>query len=93
MAFEFDMSDGLKGKLRKLAKREKRIVGIINKKVKEIIANDEKTIERYKNLRHDMKTHKRVHIGKYFVLVFRVFKKENFILFEDFSHHDNIYGR
>lgn len=91
--FEFDLSDELKLKIRKLLKKDKKKVEIINKKIKEIIHNDEKTIERYKNLRYDLKEFKRVHIEKHFVLTFKVDKTNKFIMFEDFDHHDKIYRR
>lgn len=38
-----------------------------------------------------MKDRKRVHINGSFVLGFKVFKEEKFILFVDFDHHDNVY--
>jgi len=37
-----------------------------------------------------LKDKKRVHVGN-FVLVFKLVKKENKIIFLDFDHHDNIY--
>jgi len=89
--FDFDLSDELKIKIRKLIKRDKKKVEIINKKIKEITSNDKDSIERYKNLRYDLKDLKRAHIDKHFVLTFKVYKEKNFILFEDFDHHDSIY--
>tara|TARA_Y100000310_G_C20384357_1_gene669684 strand:- start:176 stop:451 length:276 start_codon:yes stop_codon:yes gene_type:complete len=89
--FNFDLSDEFKIKIRKLVKKDKKKVEIINKKIKEIINNDNKTIERYKNLKYYLKYLKRVHIDKHFVLVFKVYKEDNSILFEDFDHHDNVY--
>ena len=89
--FNFDLSDELKIKIRKLVKRDKKKVEAINKKIREIISNDDITIDKYKNLRYDLKVLKRVHIDKHFVLTFKVYKDRNFILFEDFDHHDNIY--
>ena len=89
--FNFDLTDELKIKIRKLLKKDKKKVEIINKKIKEIINNDNNSIGRYKNLRHDLKNFKRVHIDKHFVLTFKVDKENNLILFEDFDHHDNIY--
>ncbi len=89
--FNFDLSDELKLKIRKLVKRDKVKVEIINKKIKEVINNDNTTIDRYKNLRYEQSDRKRVHIDKHFVLTFKIYKKENFILFLDFDHHDNIY--
>jgi len=89
--FSFNLSDELKIKIRKLIKKDKKKVQIINKKIKQIINNNNYTIDRYKNLKYGLKDFKRVHINKSFVLIFKVDKKNNFILFEDFDHHDNIY--
>ena len=58
---------------------------------KEIINSDEMSIERYKNLRYDLSEYKRAHIAKSFVLLFKFSKKEKFILFDKFGHHDSIY--
>lgn len=89
--FEFDLSDTLKKKIQKLARKAPKTTQTINKKVRQIISNDLETIDRYKNLRHGLKDRKRVHISKSFVLTFRVYKEQNFILFLDYDHHDNIY--
>ena len=89
--FKFDFSDELKVKIKKLSKKDRKKLEILYKKVSEIISNDEKTIDRYKNLRYDLKTLKRVHIDKHFVLTFRVIKDDNFVLFVDLDHHDNVY--
>ena len=87
--FNFNLSDELKFKIKKLSKKDKKKVEIINKKIKEIINCSD--IEHYKNLRYDMKEFKRVHIDKHFVLTFKVDIKNNFILFVDFDHYDDIY--
>lgn len=89
--FDFDLSDELKLKIRKLVKKDKKKAEIINKKIKEVINSDFESIDHYKNLRYDLKNFKRVHIDKHFVLTFKVDKEKNFILFEDFDHHDNVY--
>ena len=89
--FSFDLTDELKLKIKKLVKKDKKKTEIINKKIREIINNDSETIRRYKNLKHDLSGFKRVHIDKHFVLVFKVDIKNNFILFADFDHHDNVY--
>lgn len=89
--FDFDLSDELKLILRKLSKKDPKKVEIINKKIKEIINSNHQSIDHYKNLRHDMKLLKRVHIDKHFVLTFNVNKEKNFILFVDFDHHDTVY--
>lgn len=93
MPFSFDLSEELKIKLRVLAKRDPVLAQAINKKVKQIIASDDSTIDHYKNLQHGLSEYKRVHIARNFVLLFKVFKKDKFILFDRFDHHDNIYKR
>ena len=89
--FNFGLSDKLKLIIKKLERKDKEKVIIINKKIREIVNNDSETIKRYKNLRHDLSDFKRVHIDKSFVLTFKVDLANNFILFYDFDHHDNIY--
>ena len=76
--------------LSKLEKKNFSLYNQIKKKISEVINSE--NVEHYKNLRHDLKEFKRVHIG-HFVLIFRFDKKEGLILFEDFDHHDNIYSK
>ena len=91
--FDFNLSDRLKLIIRKLIKKDKKKVEIINKKIKEIINSNQQSIQYYKNLRHDLKDYKRVRIDKSFVLTFKVDVLNNFILFVDFDHHDKIYKK
>ncbi len=89
--FDFDISNELKLLIRKLSKKDKSKVLILNKKIKEIINNNNKTIDRYKNCRYDLKNYKRVHIDKSFVLLFKVNKENNIIYFWRLKHHDEAY--
>ena len=93
MPFSFDLSDELKATIRVLAKKDKKTVGILNKKIKQIVNSDEITIDHYKNMRYGLKEYKRAHIAKSFVLFFKVFKEKNFIMFDKFGHHDDMYRR
>ena len=43
--FNFDLSDELKFKIRKLVKKDKKRVEIINKKIKEVINSDLESIK------------------------------------------------
>jgi mRNA interferase RelE/StbE/toxin YoeB len=89
--FDFDLTDELKLIIRKLGKKDSKKVQIINKKIKEIINCDSNSIQHYKNLRHNLKELKRVHIDGSFVLTFKVDLTRNYILFVDFDHHDRVY--
>jgi len=91
--FNFNLTDELKSIIEKLAKKDKKRVEIINKKIKQVINSDLISIEHYKNLRYDLKDFKGVHIDSSFVLVFRVDIPNNFVLFVDFDHHDRIYKK
>ena len=89
--FDFDLTDELKLKIKKLVRKDKKKVEIINKKIKEIVSSTSDSIQHYKNLRYDLKEFKRVHIDKHFVLTFKVDLNRNFVLFVDFDHHDDVY--
>jgi len=86
---EFEIKPELNKKLVKLSKKDKHRYESILNKINEILNSGD--IEHYKNLRYDMKDSKRVHIG-HFVLVFSYDKTNDFVSFEDYDHHDIIYG-
>ena len=91
--FDFNLTDELNLIIEKLGKKDKKSSEIINKKIKQIINSDFVSIQHYKNLRHDLKEFKAVHIDSSFVLIFKVDIAKNFILFADFDHHDKIYKK
>ena len=86
--YNYEIKPYLKRILDKLSKKDKSLYEQVLGKIEEIINSE--NVEHYKNLRHDLKEFKRVHIG-HFILVFNFNKKENIIYFEDFDHHDKIY--
>ena len=85
---EFEIKPELGKKLVKLSKKDKNSYEAVMKKIQEVI--DSPNVEHYKNLRYDMKDSKRIHMG-HFVLVFSYDKSNDFVSFEDYDHHDNIY--
>ena len=86
----YEILPSLKKKLNKLSKKDRALYEQVLSKIEEVISSA--NVEHYKNLRYDLKDKKRVHIG-HFVLVFRFMKPENKIIFDDFDHHDSIYGK
>lgn len=89
--YNFERSDKLIKVLGKLFKKDKvRYEATLNK-INEVINSE--NLDHYKNLSHDMKQFKRVHIDSHFVLTFKVDKDKTLIRFEDLQHHDVIYGR
>ncbi|MDO8624603.1 MAG: addiction module toxin RelE [Candidatus Diapherotrites archaeon] len=93
MSFRHDFSDEAEAAIAVLYRKDRSRYETILKKIEEIVSRDSQTIDAYKNLRHDLKEYKRVHVGKSFVLLFSVFKKKNFILFDKLKHHDDAYKR
>lgn len=89
--FDFDLSEILEKKLIKLSKKDRVLVIIFRRKLREVISNDLKTIDRYKNLKKPLQDFKRIHLTDNFVLLFQVSKKDNHIRFADIKHWDKAY--
>jgi len=85
--YNLKIKPDLEKTLKKLAKRNKRQVAIILKKIDEVLINP----HRYKNLRAPLNNWKRVHVDKHFVLIFSVDEESTSVTLEDYDHHDNIY--
>jgi mRNA-degrading endonuclease RelE of RelBE toxin-antitoxin system len=86
----FEVSELLEKKLRKLSKKDKSLYQQVMKKIKEVVNSGD--VEHYKNLRYNLRASKRVHVG-HFVLVFQYDKGRDLVKFDDFDHHDNIYRK
>lgn len=87
MDYQLEISDELDKKFSKLAKKNKKQLQIINKKVQQILDNP----YHFKPLRGDMHGARRVHIDKSFVLTYEVDEGNKIIRLLDFDHHDKIY--
>ncbi|MBS3103294.1 addiction module toxin RelE [Candidatus Woesearchaeota archaeon] len=86
-----ERSDKLIKILKKLFKKDKNRYEVTLNKIEEVINSEDPN--HYKNLSHDMKQFKRVHIDSHFVLTFKVDKNNKLIRFEDLQHHDVIYRK
>ena len=84
------ISEELQRKLTKLCRKDKSLYEQVLRKIGEVINSGE--VEHYKNLRYNVKDSKRTHIG-HFVLIFQYDQKSNTVNFDDFDHHDKIYGK
>ena len=91
--FEFDLSEDFRKVLGKISKKDPIMAQAIGRKIKEIVARDTVSINSYKNLRHDLKNLKRVHITQWLVMTFEVNVAKNFILFVQIASKDNMYRR
>jgi len=84
--FEYDISDKLIKKLKKLSKKDKALVLNFYKKLKEIISHNRDTIVVYKNLKSPMQYLKRIHLTDNYILSFIVDLEQNHVVFMDILH-------
>ncbi len=87
MPYEFELTETLERKFKKLQTRDKVLLIACRKKIIEIIQNP----YHYKHLKYENRL--RVHVGGSFVLTYRVFEEKELILFLDLEHHDKAYKR
>ena len=87
MAYGLLVSEKADRAFKKLEKKDRKQLEIINKKVEQILANP----YHFKPLRGDMHGARRVHIEKSFVLVYEIDENENAVRILDYGHHDDIY--
>ena len=72
----------------KLAKKDKKQLFIIHKKIEEIRANPTHS---YKFLKEPLQGFNRTHIEGSFVLIFKIIHEERKIIIYHYDHHDNVY--
>ncbi len=87
--YKFKIEDELEKILLKIKKKDNFQYNKIRNKIKDVANSD--NIDHYKNLKHDLKDYKRVHVGN-FVILFRFDKIEDKIYFVYYDHHDNVYS-
>ena len=87
--YKYSIEKRLKGKLKRISKKDKKLYNTVMKKIEEIIKNP----RHYKPLRYDMKDLRRVHLEKSFVLVFEIDEEAEMVRFLDLGHHDEIYRK
>ena len=87
MTYQLQISDEIDKIFGKLAKKNRKQLQIIHKKVQQILLNP----YHFKPLRGDMHGARRVHIDKSFVLTYEIDEDAKVVRLLDFDHHDKIY--
>jgi YafQ family addiction module toxin component len=85
--YKLAIKENLDKKLKKLQRKDKELLRLIEKKVQNILAEP----HRFKPLRKPLQNKRRVHVGGSYVLVYEVNEGEKVVTLMDFDHHDNIY--
>ena len=87
MGYSLELSEAADEKFRKLAKKDRRRLEIINRKVQQILEFP----HHFKPLHGDMHGAHRVHIDKSFVLIYEVDEQRKMVRILDYGHHDAVY--
>lgn len=87
MEYALDISHEADKKFKKLRRKNKKQLEIIDNKVQQILKNP----YHFKPLRGDIYGARRVHIGKSFVLIYEIDEKNKVVRILDYDHHDKIY--
>jgi len=87
MMYRLAVKETLDKKFKKLQKKDKEMLRLIERKVEEILENP----YRFKPLRKPLQNKRRVHVGGSFVLVYEVNEEEKMVTLIEFDNHDNVY--
>jgi len=85
--YKLSVKESLDRKLKKLGKKDRELLLLIYKKVKEILQDP----SRFKPLKKPLQNKRRVHVGGSFVLIYEINEEKSIVTLVDFDHHDNIY--
>ena len=85
--YKLAIKENLDKKFKKLKKKDRELLVLIDRKVREILDNP----YRFKPLRKPLQNKRRVHVGGSFVLIYETNKDEKIVTLLDLDHHDNIY--
>jgi YafQ family addiction module toxin component len=85
--YRLAIKEKLDKKFKKLQKKDKEMLRLIERKVQEVLENP----YRFKPLRKPLQNKRRVHVGGSFVLVYEVNKEKRMVTLFDFDHPDNVY--
>ena len=89
MNYKLELPEKLDRIFKKLFKKDKKSLEIINNKIKNILENP----YQFKPLRNEMAGIRRVHIGKSFVLTYEILESEKIVRILDYDHHDKIFKK
>ncbi|MDI6755045.1 MAG: type II toxin-antitoxin system mRNA interferase toxin, RelE/StbE family [Thermodesulfobacteriota bacterium] len=85
--YRLAIKEKLDKKFKKLQKKDKEILQLIERKVQDILEDP----YQFKPLRKPLQNKRRVHIGGPFILIYEINEEEKRITLFDFDHHDNVY--
>jgi len=85
--YNLEIKEGLDKKFKKIKKKDKAIIELIDRKVRDILDDP----YRFKSLRKPLQNTRRVHVGGSFVLIYEINEEERVVTLLEFDHHDNIY--
>jgi YafQ family addiction module toxin component len=85
--YNLEIKESLDKKFKKIKKKDRGIIELIDRKVRDILDDP----YRFKPLRKPLQNKRRVHVGGAFVLIYEINEEERVVTLLEFDHHDNIY--
>ncbi len=85
--YNLEIKEGLDKKFKKIKKKDRGMIELIDRKVRDILDNP----YRFKPLKKPLQNKRRVHVGGAFVLIYKINEEERVVTLLEFDHHDNIY--
>ena len=85
--YNLEIKESLDKKFKKIKKKDREMVELIDRKVRDILDDP----YRFKPLRKPLQKKRRVHVGGAFVLIYEINEEEKVVTLLEFDHHDNIY--
>ena len=87
--YSLEFKVGVERTLQNLAKKNRKEMEIIEKKIAQILMDP----YHFKSLRKPMANKRRVHIVNSMVLVYKIDEARKTVVIHDYDHHDNIYKK
>ena len=87
--YELDIKPEADKIFKKLAKKNPKQLGAVDKKIREI---RQKPNHKYKFLRKPLQGFNRVHVNQPFVLIFKIDHEQSVVEIYYYDHHDKIYN-
>ncbi len=85
--YNLEIKEGLDKKFKKINKKDKTMIELIDRKVRDILDDP----YRFKPLRKPLQNKRRVHVGGSFVLIYDINEEDRVVTLLEFDHHDNIW--
>ena len=87
MGYELEVLPSCEKEIKKLCKKNRELGEALRKKIEQVLGNP----YHFKPLRKPLQNHRRVHVFRSFVLIYKIDEGEKSVVLVAFEHHDEVY--